>query len=571
MVGPPAGVRPVAASLARMAEPTSSPIDSLAADYWEAVLEASPSWGHLLGRMEYAGRYEQASREAEDRRLATLRDLLARVEALDEPALDDQQRLTRDFLLSDARRTIALTEARLTEFGVDSVHGRQAMLGVYAGMFGIPDAEVASAMVDKVRGMGSYFAELAERQREGIAAGRVAPAFAVVDTIAQLETLLATPAAENPAIVSLRAPEGIDEASWRADLAQAVTAHLLPGLSTYAQVLREDVLPVARPDDRVGLDTLPGGPEAYQAALHYFTTTDLTAEEIHRLGLDTVAALAEEYRTLGLEVVGSDDLDEIFRLLREDPAFHYADGADLVRDSEEAMARAWAAMPDWFETLPEAPCGVQGVTTGPKAYYFPPAADGSRGGSFFVNISDPASWGTFELESMAFHEGIPGHHLQLTIASELRDVPEVRKHLHPGAYAEGWGLYTERLSDEMGLYSSPLARMGMLSADSMRACRLVVDSGIHAFGWSREQAVRYLLDHSPLTEGVVRPEVDRYILTPGQATCYMVGRVEIQRLRREAEERLEDAFDIKRFHSAVLDQGALPLDVLEREVTAALG
>jgi uncharacterized protein (DUF885 family) len=298
----------------------------------------------------------------------------------------------------------------------------------------------------------------------------------------------------------------------------------------------------------------------------------MSAEEIHQLGLDTVAALAEEYRTLGPEAVGAGDLAEIFRLMREDPALHYTDGEALVRDSEEAMARAWAAMPDWFETLPEAPCGVKGVASGAKAFYFPPATDGSRGGTFFVNISDPTSWGTFELEAMAFHEGIPGHHLQITIASELPgDIPEVRKHVHPSSYAEGWGLYTERLADEMGLYSSPLARMGMLSADSMRACRLVVDTGIHALGWSRERAVQYMLDNSPLSEGVVRPEIDRYIQMPGQATSYMVGRVELQRMRREAEGRLGGAFDIKRFHSAVLGQGALPLNVLEREIVSALG
>jgi uncharacterized protein (DUF885 family) len=550
---------------------TDPRIAALARDYWEELLRNGPSWGHLLGRMEFAGRFERASREAEDHHVAVVREVLASLEAVDETTLDHEDRLTRDFLLSDARSRVDLVEARFAEFDVDSVSGTQAMLGVYAGMFGIPDADVAAAMVEKVAGMGTFFTELAERQREGLRAGRTAPEFSVTGTLAQLDVLLETPAAENPAIASLRAPDGLDETRWRADLARAVGDHLLPGLARYAAVLRDEVLPAARPDDRVGLGFLPGGDEAYEAALRYFTTTTASAEEIHQLGLDTVAALAEEYRTLGPDVVGAEDLSEILRRLREDPALHYADGEALVRDSEKAMARAWAAMPSWFDTLPGAPCGVLGVTTGAKAYYFPPATDGSRGGSFFVNTSDPASWGTFELEAMAFHEGIPGHHLQLTIASELPGVPDARRHVMPAAYAEGWGLYTERLADEMGLYSSPLARMGMLSADSMRACRLVVDTGIHAFGWSRERAVRYLLENSPLSEGVVRPEVDRYILSPGQATSYMVGRVVIQRLRREAEERLGDAFDIRRFHTAVLGQGALPLDVLEREVVAALG
>ncbi len=547
-------------------------VTALAAEYWEAHLEHEPSQGHLLGRTEFAGRFEHASREAEDDRIEELRGRLARLEGVDPSGLDHEDRLTLEVLLSEARRTIDLLETRFREFAVDSVSGLQAMLGVFAGMWGIPDAEVAAAMVRKVAAMGRYFTELAESQREGLRAGRVAPAFAVTDTLSQLDALLATPPAENPAIARLAAPEGIDEPAWRADLARAVTDHLLPGLSAYAEVLRGEVLPVARGDHEVGLAHVPGGAAGYTACLRYFTTTSMSAEEIHQLGLDTVAALADEYRELGPSVVGTGDLAEILRLLREDPALHYSEADALVRDSRDALARAAEAMPEWFETLPRSPCGVTGVTSGPKAFYFPPAADGSRGGSFFINVGNPSAWGTFELEALAFHEGIPGHHLQLTIASELPDtVPDVRRHLTSSGYAEGWGLYTERLADEMGLYSSPLARMGMLSADSMRACRLVVDTGIHAFGWSRDRAVRYMLENSPMTEGVVRPEVDRYILSPGQATSYLVGRTEIVRMRRAAEQRLGDAFDIRRFHTAVLGQGSLPLDVLDREVVAALG
>ena len=270
------------------------------------------------------------------------------------------------------------------------------------------------------------------------------------------------------------------------------------------------------------------------------------------------------------EVVGSDNLEEIFEAMRNDPKLHFESGEQLIEASEIAMQRAWDEMPAWFEVLPQAPCGVQATMTGAKAFYFPPSTDGSRGGTFFVNVDDPSSWGTFELESMAFHEGIPGHHLQIAIASELQDVPEFRKHIHNAAYAEGWGLYTERLSDEMGLYSSAVDRMGMFSADSMRACRLVVDTGLHALGWSRQQAIDFMVDNSPLKESMCRPEIDRYIVSPGQATSYMVGRLEIQRMRAEAEQRQGADFQVKRFHSAVLDSGSLPLGVLDDVVRARL-
>jgi uncharacterized protein (DUF885 family) len=349
-----------------------------------------------------------------------------------------------------------------------------------------------------------------------------------------------------------------------------VETGLRPGLETYRDVLRDEVLPHARPDDRAGLTHLEGGDDAYARTLRYFTTTELTAQQIHDVGLAQIESLAAEYRTLGAEALGTSDLREIFDRMREDPALHFSTGDELVSASRTAMARAWEAMSDWFEVLPQAPCAVEGTTTGAKAFYFPPASDGSRGGTFFVNVTDPTAWGTFELEAMAFHEGIPGHHLQLAIAGELTAVPEFRRHMHNSAYAEGWGLYTERLSDEMGLYSGAVERLGMLSADSMRASRLVVDTGLHALGWSREQAVQFMLDNSPLSGGVVRPEIDRYVVSPGQATSYMIGRLEIQRLRREAEQRQGHRFDVRSFHSAVLDSGSLPLDVLERVVVARL-
>jgi uncharacterized protein (DUF885 family) len=443
-------------------------------------------------------------------------------------------------------------------------------LPLILGMLTLPDAAVADVMPDVLAGAGQWFVDIAERHRQGIARGWAPAQFAVDGTVAQIERALARPLDEDPFAAALRPPEGIDVDAWRGRLREAVETHLRPGLATYRDVLRDEVRPRARPDERVGLTYLEGGDDAYARTLRYFTTTQLSAQEIHDIGLAQVDSLAAEYRALGGEALGTSDVQEIFDRMRDDPALHFTSGEQLVTASETAMARAWAAMPQWFEVLPQAPCAVESTTTGAKAFYFPPASDGSRGGTFFVNITDPAAWGTFELEAMAFHEGIPGHHLQLAIASELTAIPEFRKHLHNSAFAEGWGLYSERLSDEMSLYSGPIERLGMLSADSMRAGRLVVDTGLHALGWSREQAVQFMLDNSPLSAGVVRPEIDRYAVSPGQATSYMIGRLEIQRLRREAQERQRDGFEVKRFHSAVLDSGSLPLDVLEQVVAARL-
>jgi uncharacterized protein (DUF885 family) len=260
----------------------------------------------------------------------------------------------------------------------------------------------------------------------------------------------------------------------------------------------------------------------------------------------------------------------VLAALRDDPALHHSHGEDIVAASKAALVKARAAMSDWFGRLPKSDCDVEATTSGAKAYYFRPPMDGSRGGVFFMNVSDPQAWGRFDIESTAFHEGIPGHHLQIAIATELEDLPEFRRTASVTAYAEGWGLYTERLADEMGLYGGPLDRIGMLAGDSMRACRLVVDTGMHALGWSRQRAIDYLRAHSPMHPSHVSAEIDRYAVTPGQALSYMVGRLEILRIREEAKTRLGTRFDIRQFHDAVLDSGSLPLSLLDRHVASRL-
>ena len=548
----------------------SDSIDSLADDYFAGWLAANPSEAHLISEYAYAAKYEDASRAGEDARIAELNGFIDRADALPGDDLDAQQQITRDVLLSDARNTIGMLQARFAEFAADPLFGPQTELPLIVGMLSIPDADVADAMVEKYHAIGKAFSDLAERQREGLARGRSSARFAVEGTIAQLKENLATPAEKDPLLGTGPLPDEVDAEAWRRRMVEAIEASIRPGMAAYLEVLENECLAQARPDDRVGLTFLDGGEADYDATLAYYTTTAKTATEIHEIGLAQVAKLAEEYRSLGPEVVGTDDLQEIFTALRTDPKLHFENADQLVEASKVAMDRAWKAIPGWFEVLPKAPCEVQATTTGAKAFYFQPAPDGSRGGIFYINVEDPEAWGTFELESLAFHEGIPGHHLQIAIASELTGVPELRKHMYNSAYAEGWGLYSERLADEMELYGSALDRMGIFSADSLRACRLVVDTGLHALGWSRQQAVEYMVQNSPMTEAICKPEVDRYILTPGQATSYMIGRLEILRMRAEAKQRQGSSFDIKAFHSAVLDSGSLPLSVLDQVVRTRL-
>jgi uncharacterized protein (DUF885 family) len=543
----------------------TDPLDTLASEYHDFRQRTSPTWAHLQGDYRFAAQVDDVSRANEDREIAEAREFARRARAIPEAELTGDALVTREMIDWDASSQADLAEARMAEFAVDPIGGFQALLPVVLPKLGAPTAEVAEAMLAKMRGFGRLFRDLGERHREGVGTGRTPARIAVDKTVDQLDEWLATPVGEDPLLVP--APEAAaDRDRWTAELRRIVETEVRPALGAYRDLLRDVVAPAARPEDRVGLGALPDGEDVYRRCIRFYTTLEKSPREIHEIGRQQIDKLAGEYREIGSEVMGTSDLGQILEGLRSDPKLHHVNGPDIVEASERAMAKAKAAMGDWFGILPKADCHVEEVKTGAIAYYFPPAKDGTRDGVFFMNTSDPTGWGRYEIESTSYHEGIPGHHLQLAIASELEDIPEFRKRSYLPAYGEGWGLYTERLADEMGLYSTPLDRLGMLSADSMRACRLVVDTGMHALGWSRQQAIDYMVENSPMRVGPVTAEIDRYICDPGQALAYMLGRLEILRMRAEAKSRLGDRFDIKAFHDTVLASGAVPLPLLDRLV-----
>ena len=277
-----------------------------------------------------------------------------------------------------------------------------------------------------------------------------------------------------------------------------------------------------------------------------------------------MARLDDEYRRIGGPELGLDDPALMRDRLRTDPSLQYTSTDEIIRDVHALLDRARSEAPRWFSRLPRAECDIVAVNAGAGAYYTGPSPDGSRHGTFYFNATDPSLWTRFALAPVTFHEAIPGHHLQLALAQEL-DLHPVVGELEVTAFVEGWGLYAERLADEMGLYPTPLQRIGMLTLDSLRASRLVVDTGIHAKGWTRQQAIDFLHDHTALARGNVEAEIDRYIADPGQAASYMVGRVEIDRLRADAAARLGDRFSIPRFHDTVL-RGMAPLNELRRRI-----
>ncbi|MCP4306198.1 MAG: DUF885 domain-containing protein [bacterium] len=541
---------------------------ALGESYWQDELAASPLQALMLGIHDYDEEMDDASREAEDARIASLRSYAAKAAAFDPDELTADERITRDVMIFESGTRADVLEMREAELEVNHAMGLQAMLPVLFPQFPIDEPEHAKAMLVKYPKFGTLLDQMTDRLRSGVANGRTPMASTVEKTVEQLDALLAADPAAS-VFLTTRSPAAFSEeetAAWRGSLAAIVQDTIYPALQRSRDYIAEHVLPASRGDDIPGICHLEGGEEWYRRVIKRHTSVDMTAEEIHQIGLDQIRKLDEEYRELGAEVLGTSDLKEIYAHLRDDPELHFETGEEVRAASEVALAKAKATMGDWFGRLPQADCFVQETPSGPTAFYFPPATDGSRPGTFFVNTSDPASWGRYEIEAIAYHEGIPGHHLQLAISGELADVPEFRKHAAVTAYAEGWGLYTERLADEMGMYSGPLERMGMLSADSMRAGRLVVDTGLHAKGWSRQQAIDFMVENSPLHLGTIEPEIDRYIGLPGQALAYMIGRLEIMRMRAEAEETMGDRFDIKGFHDTVLCSGLVPLGTLDRMI-----
>ncbi|HLA66703.1 MAG TPA: DUF885 domain-containing protein [Acidimicrobiia bacterium] len=537
--------------------------------YWDRLMAAAPTWAALIGDHRFDAEVEDLSEEAEADLAAELHSIVADTEAIDSSTLDPADQVTRRVLMFEAESQAGSLDSRSAEYLVDP------MLGIHIDMIqGIPQlrattTEQAGAYVTKASKTGLVFAQALDRHRRGVENGRTPPRISAEKVLAQLDAYVASPIETDP-FLQIGTPDDwseIEEARWRRDMSEQISTVIRPAAAAYRAGIAADVLPHTRPQERSGICWLPDGDEVYERAVRRYTSLDLTPEEIHRIGLDAIASLEEKYRTLGAKVLGTDDVPEIYRRLRADPALRFETAEQVQQAAEGALARANAAIPKWFGRLPVAPCVVQpipdvGAADTTIAYYFPPADDGSRPGIFFINLTEPTTRTRFESEALAFHESVPGHHLQLAIAQELDDVPSFRRHGMATAYIEGWGLYAERLSDEMGLYSNDLARLGILSFDSWRACRLVVDTGLHSMGWSRQQAIDYMMENSPQAPNNIVNEVDRYIGYSAQALAYKLGQREILRLRDRAKATMGTRFDIKGFHDAVLEPGPVPLDVL---------
>ena len=528
-----------------------SVVAAIADEFFELVVARFPIAASFMGIAGHDDRLTDFSRAAEQRFVDAVAGLAARARAVPDEGLSRSDLITERIIEHEASVLTGPIEARWIEFTVSDF-----MLTPAAGLLtSLTDVPVTDDLPKRLAAVPEALTAIAQRQRDGLAAGLTPVAHLVTAAIANLDSRLAT----------------VDSYIRSEACRPVVTELMAPAIAAYRDFLAAELLPYGRDTEHAGVCWLPGGEARYAAAVRLHTTTSLTPDELHQIGLDVIAGLADEYVPLGLAVFGTSSLAEIFRRLREDPSLRWSNADEMVAAAEATVRRAEAAAPAWFHRLPAVACAVRAYppatpATAPPAYRHG-TLDGSRPGTYFVNTAVPADSVRHKTEVTSFHEAVPGHHFEVTNAESRTDLPMLRRIAAITAYREGWALYSERLADEMGLYSGDLARLGMLMMDSTRAGRLVVDTGLHHKGWSRQQAVDYLLANTPMTPHHIQSEVDRYLAAPGQALAYMVGRLEIQRLRRLAESALGSRFDIRDFHEAVLGEGPVPLSLLDELIT----
>ncbi len=545
-------------------------VNALADRYWEAYLEQNPTTATVYGDDRWDDRLEDPSPTGRAAARALRQATLAELADIPVDGLPVEERITHDMLRVVSELGNEADDLRMDLVGlVDQIYGPQALLaqGIQFQPADTPDR--LEKLLARLAAFEPFIAAHVALLAEARTTGMTAPRIVAERTISQAERLLAAPADQSPIVTGARLAAGDD--AGRARVAAAVQDVVNPALARYVEALRGPYLAATREDP--GLWSAPDGAARYRMAIRTWTSLDLDPADVHQIGLDELAALDADRLAIARSA-GFDSVAAYRAHLASDPANQVAAKEDLVARANEDIARALEVAPRWFGRQPVALCQVRPVEPfmerdAPPAYYYPPTIDGSRPGIYFVNTYDLPTRRLSALASTTYHEAVPGHHFQIALEMETPGLPAFRRlggRMVGSAYAEGWGLYSERLADEMGLYRTEAERFGMLEGQAWRAVRLIVDTGIHALGRDRAWAVDLLREGAGLSATDAGIETDRYIVWPGQALTYKIGHREISRLRAELAARDGDAFDLRAFHDAVLGHGSLALATLAREL-----
>jgi uncharacterized protein (DUF885 family) len=534
-------------------------------------LEQNPFVATMYGVPGYDDLVPDVSEDGQQAWRAEVEQFLREADAIAAGQLTPADAVTLDCAKEAATQEREIIDLARAEYTVTAMQyaGPAEFLGLAARTV-LVDPAAAQAYLARLRRSGAWLDQIGVRLQTGAGQGRLPVAPLAEQAIIWAEDLLAAPGTSP--VLSPRPPRGWQGApAWEEECRAIAEEVVHPALVRWVAIVKE-LLPRARPSERAGLAYLPGGAADYARIVRIYTTLTLSPEELHQTGLDHVAALEARAVQLGAGL-GLSGLDAVFAALRDSAGKIPPDEA--IRRAADAVRRAEARAGEYFPDPLPPPCEVTPMpdvvgASGAAPHYTPPRLDGGRPGTFWFNTQRPTPGTGWDAEVVAFHEAVPGHHLQLSRLQLLTGLPALQRQRSLPVFSEGWGLYAEQLAEEAGLYADERSLLGSLSSSLMRAARLVVDTGIHAFGWSRERALEFLADHVPMPREVLAAEIDRYVVLPGQALAYLTGKLEILRIREEARQRLGPAFSLPAFHAAVLDHGSLPMPTLARSITGWL-
>ncbi len=548
----------------------------LSDDFFQNSLASSPTSAIMRGYKEYFDQIEDLSEETFNKEEQQVNKFISRLEKIDLNTLSHREKITHgmlEFALSSNKDALL---DKNWEFGA-GVSGFTGYLIDYNQRLFIPDVESADLLLKRLELYDRLFTQIAQVQKEGLLNNRVATKRNLLRTIDQLENYLNTPL-EKDTLLLVNFSTDIGEleiSSWKEKAKKIIETNVRPAVLAYLDQLREEHLPKGRTDEKSGILWIEGGEETYLRALRRYTGhKNTTVKEVHNIGISEIERLKTEFFEIGKNVFSdANSPEEVIYKMQTEPAMRYESKEQMLKIAEDTIERSYKPLNKWFTVFPKSPCKVlpappESEQHAPPAYYVAPLPDGSRDGTYFLNTYKPETKSIFEAESVAFHEAIPGHHLDRTIAVELQDVPDFQRYVASTAFVEGWGLYAEQLANEMGLYSNDVQQLGRLGNDAWRGCRLVLDTGLHGMGWSRDKAIEFFRANSPIEEINSEIETDRYIAWPGQACSYKMGQLKIEELRKKAENELGDKFDIRYFHDEVLCDGGITLPILENKINS---
>lgn len=566
------GAVPAAAFSEEKAEETT-PLQQLLDDAWEFSLEESPLFATSVGDLRGNDRLSTETVKAYQRRLTRRKEFVARGEELLKQELLSEDRRNLEIFLRLQKDEITELEFEAYLIPITNRWGFHIWFPELPKRVPLKNVRHYEDYIGRLEDFGRLTDENITLMRIGIRKGMVLPAVVLEGFQDTITPHIVTDPAQSLLFSPVQTfPEGIsakEQQRLTAGIRAAIMNSVVPAYQQFLDFMSEEYLPSAR--GSIGASALPAGREYYRHRVNKFSTLDISPDAVHELGKREVARIRGEMTDVMAEVKFDGGLDEFFEYLRKEPSFYAESAEELQKEIALVLKRMDGQLPRLFKTLPRMPYGIRTVPdyVAPRttaAYYSPPPGDRSRAGFYYINTYNLKSRPLYQIEALSLHEAVPGHHLQIALQQELEDLPRFRKYAGFTVFVEGWALYAERLGLEVGFYEDPYSNFGRLSYEMWRACRLVVDTGMHYLGWTREEAIQYMVSNTALSQHNIVSEVDRYISWPGQALAYKIGELKIRELRAMAESELADAFDVREFHDVVLGSGSVPLDILEENV-----